>query len=411
MAISIAESLHIGLSDITTRKVRSIATIFGIILGVISILVVLAIINGMNASTLTWMEQRGGTSKVDVQRNWNYDFSKGGEANLSLAEVEQIRKMIPEAVAFNSQVSLYSHNELKYRGLSYYSTVSGVLPDYLQVENWGVSEGRFITDIDVRESSNVIVLGSSAARDLIGTNDVVGKKISLGNNVLEVIGILDEKSWEKMQSGSFGGNMLEYMNQQSFIPISTAINRFDNTMKVSSLQVTAQSPDHALTLQKKLDQILLNLKQGREIFRVSSAQEGIMQMQANARIFSMVFVLISAISLLVAGIVIMNIMLASVKERTREIGVRIAVGARRIDIFIQFMIQTVLITTLGGVLGIGLGLLILDNISAYLEMEMIVDFRIMFSSVLVSVVVGLVFGIMPALRAGNLDPVDALRED
>lgn len=136
-----------------------------------------------------------------------------------------------------------------------------------------------------------------------------------------------------------------------------------------------------------------------------------MTMQANARIFSLVFILISAISLLVAGIVIMNIMLASIKERTREIGVRIAVGARRIDIFFQFMIQTVLITTLGGVIGIGLGLLILDKISAYLEMEMIADFRIMISSVLVSVMVGLIFGIMPAIRAGNLDPVDALREE
>ncbi|MFW5628444.1 MAG: ABC transporter permease [Candidatus Cloacimonadaceae bacterium] len=411
MAISIAESLHIGLADITTRKVRSAATIFGIILGVISILVVLAILNGMNASTLSWMEERGGTNKVEVHRNWNYDFSKGGEANLTLAEVEEIRMMLPEAVAFNSQVMLYSHNELKYRGLSYNSTISGVLPDFLQVENWGMSEGRFISDLDVRESSNVIVLGSSAARDLLGGKDAVGKKIALGGNVLEVIGILNEKNWEKMQGGSFGGNMLEYMNQQSFIPISTAINRYDNTMKVSSLQVTAESPNHALKLQKKLNQILLNLKGGRELFRVSSAQEGIMTMQANARIFSLIFILISAISLLVAGIVIMNIMLASIKERTREIGVRIAVGARRIDIFFQFMIQTVLITTLGGVIGIGLGLLILDKISAYLEMEMIADFRIMISSVLVSVMVGLIFGIMPAIRAGNLDPVDALREE
>lgn len=411
MAISIAESLHIGLADIATRKVRSVVTIFGIVLGVISILVVLAIIGGMNASTQRWMEEQGGANKIDVYRNWEHDFAKGGEASLSMAEVEHIRGLIPEAVAFNSQVSVYGDNQLKYRGLTYHSNVTGVLPDHIKVENWGMMKGRFISDIDIRESSKVIVLGSSAARDLLRGEEALGKRISFGGQILEVIGVLEEKSWEKMQSGAFGGNMLEYMNQLAFIPLSTAINRYNNTMKIDRLQVSAQSPQEALILQKKLRNILLNLKRGNEVFEVRAAQENIQMMQNNARIFSLVFVLIATISLLVGGIVIMNIMLASIKERTREIGVRIAVGARRLDIFIQFMIQTVLITALGGIFGVGIGLLLLDGISGYLEMEMIANFNVMLSSVMVSVGVGLIFGIAPALKAGGLDPVDALRED
>ncbi|MEJ1730025.1 FtsX-like permease family protein, partial [Escherichia coli] len=141
------------------------------------------------------------------------------------------------------------------------------------------------------------------------------------------------------------------------------------------------------------------------------AQEDMMQMEQNAKIFSMIFVMISVISLLVGGIVIMNIMLASIKERTREIGVRIAVGARRFDIFIQFLVQTVLVTGLGGVLGIVLGCAILDLVGKYLKMPMVANPSMIMTALLVSVGVGLVFGIAPAIKAGNLDPVVALREE
>ncbi|MDZ4122010.1 MAG: FtsX-like permease family protein, partial [Candidatus Cloacimonadaceae bacterium] len=155
----------------------------------------------------------------------------------------------------------------------------------------------------------------------------------------------------------------------------------------------------------------LNLRQGKPVFRVDSAEEQLSQFKQSAMMFTAIFVLIAVISLLVGGIVIMNIMLASVKERTREIGVRIAIGARRLDIFLQFLVQTILVTALGGVLGIGLGFSILSSVSKFLQISVIASPQMIFTALVVSVGVGLLFGIAPAVRASNLDPVTALREE
>ena len=410
MAISLRESLHIGIADIMTRKVRSSVTILGIVLGVMCIMVVLAIISGMNASTLSWMEERGGASKIDVYRNWDYDFSKGGYASLSLSEVTRIREMIPEAKALNAQIDIWDAL-LRYRGKDYPGTAFGVMPDYPIAENWRVAKGRFINNLDIRENSNVIVIGSYVARDLFGTQNPIGRSLNLNGNMMQVVGVMEEKVWISEGGGPWAGNVLAYMNEQSFIPISTLMNKFGGDKMITSMQVMANSPNQALELQKKLDGILLNIERGKAVFRVSSAQEQMEQMKQNAQIFSMIFILIAVISLFVGGIVIMNIMLASIKERTREIGVRLAVGARRIDIFTQFLVQTVLITALGGVLGIVLGFSILDLVSGFLKMPMQANPNMIMAALLVSVGVGLLFGIAPAIKAGNLDPVIALREE
>jgi putative ABC transport system permease protein len=149
---------------------------------------------------------------------------------------------------------------------------------------------------------------------------------------------------------------------------------------------------------------VLNLKQGKRLFMVASATEQMQQMKQSSMIFSSIFVMIAVISLLVGGIVIMNIMLASIKERTREIGVRLAIGARRRDIFVQFLVQTVMITSLGGVLGIVSGYAILDLVAEFLDIKVAASMQMIWVALMVSVGVGLIF-------AGNLDPVLALREE
>jgi len=257
----------------------------------------------------------------------------------------------------------------------------------------------------------VIVLGSSVARDLFKGQNPMGRRIMVQGQILEVIGIMDSKNWENPGGGPRSGNMLEYMNQQCFVPLSTMMHKLKAGSEISSLQVTAKNPEDALNLQNKINMLLLRIKNGRAVFRVSSAQEMMQQMKQNSLIFTTIFIMIGAISLFVGGIVIMNIMLASIKERTREIGVRLAIGAHRMDIFVQFMVQTVLITALGGILGIILGYLILDLVSGYLQMPMLAEPRMILVALLVSVGVGLIFGITPAIKASNLDPVVALREE
>lgn len=409
MAISLTESITIGIADIMMRKVRSIVTIIGIILGVMCIMVVLAIVSGMEKSTMEWMLQRGGLSKIEVYRNWLYDFKQGGDASLTMQEIQYLRQQIPEARAFNPQVSLYNA-QIGVQGNSFSGECFGVMPDMQIVENWTVSEGRFINEIDIRENNGVAVLGKISARRLFGSANPIGQNISINGIVFKVIGVLEEKVWIN-QGSNLKENLLEYMNNYTYVPVSTMMSKLSPGSKVTSLEITAQSPDHAIALQKKVERIILGIKRGKKVFQVDSAQEDMQEMKKNALIFTVIFVQIALVSLLVGGIVIMNIMLASIKERTREIGVRIAVGARRFDIFVQFLVQTILITVLGGVLGIIFGYLILDLVSSYLSITMVASAQMIFIALAVSVGVGLIFGIAPAIRASKLDPVVALREE
>lgn len=411
MAISLSESLTVGLSDILTRKVRSVVTIIGIILGVMSIMVVLAIVNGMNKSTMDWMSERGGLTKITVHRNWAYDFSRGGEATFTQREIDSIRSLVPEAAAFNAEIQ-FRRQEITHGETGYVCGVSGVYPDMTKVEDWDVENGRFISNLDVENHTNVIVLGSTTAKNLFFSRDPLGQYVSFAGQRLLVVGVMERKFMESQGGGgAFTDNPLEYLNQRAFIPLSTLTSKIDPTQKIGSFDLEANSPEEAKALRKKVEDIVLNLKGGKKLFTVSAAQEQMEQMQQNTMIFTAIFFLIAVISLLVGGIVIMNIMLASIKERTREIGVRIAIGARRRDIFLQFLVQTVLITALGGVLGIILGYAILGAVGSYLEIQVVASVQMVWVALLVSVGVGLIFGIAPAIRASKLNPVEALREE
>lgn len=393
------------------RKVRSVVTVVGIVLGVMCIMVVLAIVNGMNKSTMEWMQERGGLNKIEVQANWNYDFSKGGEPSFNLKEINYIRSQIPEASAFNPTVSQWDakliNGEKNYSGW-----VGGVLPDMSIVEEWSPDKGRFIKDLDVQNNSNVIVLGSAVAEALFGNRNPLGKTITLGANQMMVVGVMKYR-YQKPQGGgeAFSQNFLEYLNQRSFVPLSTMLNKVVPGSRIGNLDIRAKDPQEAVVLRSKVENVVLNLRQGKQLFQVISAQEQLEAMRKNKMIFGVIFILIAVISLLVGGIVIMNIMLAAIKERTREIGVRLAIGARGRDIFLQFLVQTVLITGMGGVIGILLGYAILGQVSEFLGVEVIASLQMIWTALGVSVGVGLVFGVLPAVRASRLDPVIALREE
>ena len=411
MAIPIAESLKLGFADIMMRKVRSIVTVIGIILGVMCIMVVLAIVNGMNESTMSWMEERGGLNKIEVEQNWFYDFSKGGDPSFSLKEIRYLQSLIPEAEAFNPTVQQWEA-VINKGDIRYSTSLRGVMPDFVKVEQWDIAKGRFIKDLDIDQHSNVIVIGSTVAKEFFGNNDPLGQIISVSNQQFIVVGVMAERFMQAQGAQlGMGENALEYLNRRCFIPISTMISKVNPGSKISSIDIRAKSPEEAKELRRKVENIVLNLKNGKHLFQVTSAKEQLDTMQANAKIFEAIFVLIAVISLLVGGIVIMNIMLASIRERTREIGVRIAVGARRRDIFIQFLVQTVLITALGGILGILLGFAILDKVGSYLQIKVLASVQMIWVALLVSIGVGLIFGVGPAIRAARLDPVIALREE
>ncbi len=406
MAISIKENITVGFSDFWSRKVRSIITVMGIVLGTMSIIVVLALVKGINNQTMKWMIERGGLSKITVRRNWQYDKPDHVKNYFTWKELVLIRSLIPEAKYFNPQQRQWVRHS--YGDNDYRTSIHGVLPDFSKIEEWDVQEGRFISTFDIEQSNDVIVIGTKVKEELFGNKKAVGKVITVNDRRLKIIGIMAFRYMKN--SGSFGNdNAFSYLNRRTFVPLTTMINKGSGRDNISSFTLKAQDAESAPALREKLNNIILNLRRGLPVFEVESAKEEAEKMAQNQKMFQTIFYIISIISLLVGAIVIANIMLATIQERTREIGIRLTVGARRRDIFVQFLVQTILVTTIGGIVGIIVGLSLLDLVSDFLGIELIAGVAMIFVALMVSAGVGFVSGIVPAIIASKLDPVEALR--
>lgn len=406
MAISLRESLQVGFSDFWTRKVRSFITIIGIVLGTMSIVVVLALVNGINQQTIAWMMERGGLANITIDRNWQYNNERNLPNSFTLREVRQIRSSAPEILYYNPQIS--TRFRLSYQDKDFYGGVMGIYPDFSKVEEWNVETGRFVSEHDLSKSNDIIVIGTTVRNELFGNQDPIGKHITVNDRRLQVVGVMQHRFLASGQD-VFRENALEYLNRRSFIPLSTMVNKMTGQDNIRSITLKAASVEEAPALREKLEATILNLRHGEPVFRVISARERAEEMQESAATFRLIFFLISLISLFVGGIVIMNIMLATIQERTREIGVRLTVGARRRDVFLQFLVQSVLVTTIGGIIGIVFGLSILSIVQEFIGVEMLANLSIIIVALFVSVGVGLFFGISPAIKASKLDPVEALR--
>ncbi len=406
MAISLKENITVGFSDFWSRKVRSVITVMGIVLGTMSIIVVLALVKGINNQTLKWMMERGGLSKITVSRNWQYDNPGHVKDYFTWKELKLIRSLIPEAKYFNPQQRHWVRHS--YEDKDYRTSIRGVLPDFSKIEEWDVQEGRFISTFDIEQSNDVIVIGTKVKEELFGNKKAIGEVITVNDRRLKVVGVMAFRYMKN--SGAVGNdNAFSYLNRRTFVPLTTMIHKGSGRDNISSFTLKAQDAESAPALREKLSNIILNLRRGLPVFEVESAKEEAEEMAKNQRVFQMIFYIISVISLLVGAIVIANIMLATIQERTREIGIRLTVGARRRDIFIQFLVQTILVTTIGGILGIVVGLSLLDLVSNFLGIELIAGIAMIFVALMVSAGVGFVSGIIPAIIASKLDPVEALR--
>ncbi|MBN1949378.1 MAG: ABC transporter permease, partial [Candidatus Cloacimonetes bacterium] len=368
MAISLKESLVVGFTDFWSRKIRSFVTIIGIVLGTMSIIVVLSLVNGINKKSLEWMMERGGLARITVQRNWEFTEDTSEKRYFTLKEFYLIRSLLPEALYFSAEVREWF--QAAFQDKKYWTGVYGVLPDFSDVEEWDVESGRFLNEFDLREANDVICIGSQVKEELFGNKNPLGEYITVSNRRLQVIGVMEHRFLKG--NSTFGNeNALAYLNRRAYTPISTMIHKITSNDVINSISLKARTVEEAPELRQHLEAVILNLRNGQPVFSIESAQEEAVEMEKNAQRFQVIFFLISTISLLVGGIVIMNIMLASIQERTREIGIRITVGARRRDIFLQFMVQTVLVTTIGGIFGIILGLSLLDVVGKFLDFELV----------------------------------------
>ena len=406
------ETVIMALQNLRGNKFRSILTIVGIVIGVLTVIVIASLLTGLRNNIVSIVEEYG-TNNIYAfhlstgPRVGSRDRSEWKRKPLTAADGDMIRAQASavEEVANNAFVWGID-NTLSYNGLTYkQGDLEGVSASYAKVCNLSLTEGRFITDFDDEHRRNVIVLGVSAAQALFpNSSKVVGNEIQLAGKTFEVIGVL-----EKRKSSFLGESEEDNIVLVPFQTVRKLSARSDFVMLVIRAK-TGQ-------MNQALDQIDEILRRQRGVkfnepsnFDLGTADRFIQQFDSIFGAIGLVAIAISSVGLMVGGIGVMNIMLVSVTERTREIGVRKAIGARRRDIVSQFLFEAMTLTFLGGLVGVLLAIGISYLLRVLLPtLPSSIPAWAVIAGLGVSVFVGLVFGVWPARKASRLDPIEALR--
>jgi putative ABC transport system permease protein len=282
-------------------------------------------------------------------------------------------------------------------------TVMGVEPDYLAVRNWNVEQGAFFEDSDGERRNKVAVLGATAVTTFFGNEDPTGKQIRIGSNQFSVIGVLKKKG-----AAGNGGDQDDVI----MIPLDTMLTRLTNTKNINQIAISVAHKDYMEAAQREAELILRETHKLSDLdaadFEIMNQSDMLDMASETSKNLTTLLAAIAGVSLLVGGIGIMNIMLVSVSERTREIGIRMAIGARKRDILFQFLLEAVILSLLGGVIGISLAF-VACNMLALMEIPTSINTLVVVTAALFAAFVGITFGYYPAQKAANRNPIDALR--
>jgi len=392
----------IALRSLRANMLRTFLTTLGIIIGVASVISMISLGEGARRQTLSTIAKFG-TNIITVKpgEKKRRHVSSGKVETLVLGDAYAIRDFIQNINGVAAQV--YKNGQLKYGNKNSSSTVRGTGKDYGWMANFKMKEGRFYSEEEVKTARRVCILGATVVKNLFEGENPVGKNIKVNGNNYLVIGATVAKgalSWFDP-------------DDQIFIPITTAQKRLFGMKHVRSIDVQVKDMNDIETIKQDIETLLRkrhNLRQGKKNdFYVQNSAEWLNSWGKAAETFQFLLGGIATISLLVGGIGIMNIMLVSVTERTREIGIRIALGAKKREIRKQFLIESVLICFLGGCIGIALGVIISESVSKIGGLETIVSLQSILLAFGFSVGIGIFFGLYPAIKASNLNPIDALR--
>ena len=401
--------LRVAVTALTVHKMRSILTMLGVVIGVAAVIALVAVGQGAQAQIINQFQALG-SNLLTVSAGTNFGFSRSGlQQNtrpLTDKDVEAIRAL---ATAVKLVAPDYSANAtVVYQGKTTNTSISGVTADYATVRNWSVDRGRFVSAQDTSNLALVVVLGQTVVEDLFGSALVnpVGEVVRINRQPYEVIGVLKSKG----QSG--------FNNQDNtvFMPLRTAQVKLGGagTTQVRSISLQVRSAEEMDLAQAQVTAILRalhGLQTGAENdFTVQNQADILDSVAQTSGTFTTLLGSIAAISLLVGGIGIMNIMLVSVTERTREVGLRKAVGAKRSDILLQFLTEAVVLSSTGGIIGVLLGVGGAQIITPLLGgSRALVTPQSIILALTVSLGIGIFFGLYPANRAARLNPIDALR--
>jgi len=411
--MNVIQSIRVALQGLTANKLRSALTMLGIIIGVAAVIALVAVGQGAQAAVTQRFQSLGSNLLViSPGAAFSRRASQGAASaqNLTNEDAQAIAQLATLVEAIAPEYSVRGA-QVVYGSKNTQTSVLGVPPEYLAVRNWQVAQGRFIDQQDVESLAKVCTLGTTVVEDLFGSNslDPVGKTVKINRQNYQVVGVMASKG----QTG------FTNEDDQVFIPLSTAQIKFGGAGNTSleSINVQVTSADMMDFAQAELKAILrarhgLSPSQADD-FNIRS-QVQIMEMaQQTTGTFTILLGAIAAISLVVGGIGIMNIMLVSVTERTREIGIRKAVGAKRRDILMQFLVEAVVLSGLGGVMGVLVGwgsAQLLSRLASELLSTLVTPGSVIMA-LGVSVAIGLFFGIYPANRAARLNPIEALRHE
>jgi len=408
--MTFGESFESALANLTAHKLRSALTMLGMIFGVGAVIAMLSIGAGAERQALEMIERLGVRNVIlrsKEMKDEELEEIRKKSQGLSWRDAQAIQDAVPgvELVAARLSVEPYkilsstAKTKAKVYGISYRQA---------EISRMRLSEGRFLDALDERSHAQVCVIGSGVRRELFGYGPALGSDLKVNDVWLTVVGVLaDETAGSSFQGVELGATAAEI-----YLPVTTASRKFDRPPLKAPLDdlVVRLKPDaEPKATSGVVSELVDRIHGGAGDFDLVVPEALLEQSRKTQRLFSIVMGCIAGISLLVGGIGIMNIMLATVLERTREIGVRRSVGARRLDIRNQFIVESFSISVMGGVLGIAVGLLISRAVAAYAGWPTVVTLTSILLSTGVSIAVGLASGIYPAVRAADLDPIEALR--
>ena len=406
--IDFKSTLKISINSLKVNKMRSALTSLGIIIGVSAVIIMLAVGNGASANVQKNIELMGSnllTVRSASAKTGGVHMGMGSRPTLTLKDAKAIKKNVRglEAAAAASSGT----QQLTYGNQNWSTTVYGVEPEYLYVKNYEIELGRKFTRDEEKNGSKVAVLGSTVVSELFGDVNPINKTIRIGNVPFRVIGILKEK-------GSMGP-----MDQDDllFIPILTAQKKVFGTEfpgSVKMIVVKCQNADVVSLAEQDITELLIQRhrigKNQENDFEIRNSAEFQERIKSTTATFSILLFSIASVSLLVGGIGIMNIMLVSVTERTKEIGIRMAIGARASDIRWQFLIESLLLSVIGGIIGVVVGIIGAKSVEMFsTELNISISTFSILLSLGFSGLVGIAFGYYPAYKASLFKPIDALR--